>query len=58
METARLNIAYKSILVGACLLASLWNAQCEGEDYVVSEKDSHAIEACQQETVAHISNRS
>ena len=52
METARLNIAYKAILVGACLLASLWSSQCEGGDYVVSGKDSHAIEACPEHTVA------
>ena len=58
METARLNIAYKSVLVGACLLASLWNSQCEGENYVVSETDTQAIEACQQDTAVLVSNRS
>ena len=58
MATVRLNIAYKSILVGACLLASLWNAKCEGEDYVVSEKDPQAIEACQQDTAVLVTNRS
>ena len=25
MATVRLDLAYKSILVGVCLLASLWN---------------------------------
>jgi hypothetical protein len=58
MATVRLNIAYKSMLVGACLFATLWNAQCEGEDYVSSEKESHAIEASQQDTAALICNRS
>ena len=58
MTTVRLNIAYKSILVGACLFAALWNAQCEGEDYVASGKDSHVIEACQEHTVAGVSSRS
>ena len=58
MATVRLNIAYKSILVGACLMASLWNAKCEGGDYVASEKDAQAIEACPQETAILITNRS
>ena len=58
METARLNIAYKSILVGACLFASLWNSQCEGQDYVASGKDDHTIEACQQDTALLITDRS
>ena len=58
METARLNIAYKSILVGACLLATLWNSQCEGEHYVASETDVHTVEPCQQDTAMLITNRS
>ena len=58
MATVRLNIAYKSILVGACLMASLWNAKCEGEDYVASKKDAQAIEACPQDTAILITNRS
>ncbi|MEJ2583883.1 MAG: hypothetical protein P8Z38_02205 [Robiginitalea sp.] len=58
MATVRLNIAYKSILVGACLFATLWNAQCEGEDYVASGKDTQVIEACPQDTAALLTNRS
>ena len=58
MATVRLNIAYKSILVGACLLASLWNAKCEGGDYTASSNDAHPTEACQEHSVAVISSRS
>ena len=57
MSTVRLNIAYKSMLVGACLLASLWSSQCEGEDYVASEKGSHVIEACPEHAVAELTTK-
>ncbi|MFZ9005020.1 MAG: hypothetical protein ACO20F_07950 [Robiginitalea sp.] len=58
MATVRLNIAYKSILVGACLLASLWNAKCEGVDYAASTNDAHPTEACYEHTTAVVSSRS
>lgn len=58
METARLNIAYKSILVGVCLMATLWNSQCEAADIVAAETETQTIEACQQDAAVLITDRS
>ncbi len=58
MASVRLNIAYKSILVGACLMASLWNAKCEGTQYSASTADTHAAQACPSQSAARVVSKS
>jgi len=31
MSSCRLNLSYKVLLIGICMLAALWSSQCEGD---------------------------
>ncbi len=58
MTTVRLNIAYKSILVATCLLASLSASRCEAETYMASGEDTQSTQECQREQAAPVLRRS
>lgn len=58
MTTVRLNIAYKSILVATCLLASLSASRCGAETYMASGEDTQTIHECQREQAAPVLRRS
>lgn len=58
MTTVRLNIAYKSILVATCLLASLSASRCEEETYMASGEDTHQTRECPKGAATPVLNRS
>ena len=58
MTTVRLNIAYKSILVATCLLASLSASRCEEDAYMASGEDIQNTRDCQQGAATPVLKRS
>lgn len=47
MTTVRLNIAYKSVLVAICLLASMSATRCEEDAYMASGEDTPSAQECE-----------